>query len=86
MLAVCHHAAVQDTSQQKVAALQAQLLKDKLDAVKLLRSWRDLQRMRRNVAAVGDEIASGDCTLLHGIDAEPFAHPWEDAENDELKS
>lgn len=77
MLAICHHAAVQDASQQDVAQLQAQLLKDKVDGIKLLGSPRELTRLRRSVAAVGRRIQQDELSLFDGLKAEPFAHPWD---------
>jgi alkylation response protein AidB-like acyl-CoA dehydrogenase len=76
MLALCHHASVQDDSQQDIAALQAQVLKDKYDAIKLLGSLGDLARLRRATATVGQRIADDDISLFDDFDAEPFAHPW----------
>jgi hypothetical protein len=77
LLALCHHAAVQDESQQDVALLQAQVLKDKVDSIKLLGGLREIARLRRAVATVGDRIQQERISLFDGLDAEPFAHPWE---------
>ena len=79
MLVLCHHAALQDKTQQAVAELQMQLLKDKFDAIKLLGSLGEVERLRSAVAAVGDDIEHGRSTLLQGFEAEPFAHPWDES-------
>jgi hypothetical protein len=80
MLAVCHHASQQpDESQRDIAVLQAQLLKDKYDGIKLLGSLGDLARLRRATARVGRRIEDDDLGLFNGLDAEPFAHPWADS-------
>jgi alkylation response protein AidB-like acyl-CoA dehydrogenase len=78
MLVLCHHAALQDETQQTVAELQMQLLKDKLDSIKLLGSLCEVERLRRAVAAVGDDIEHGRSTLLQGFEPEAFAHPWDE--------
>jgi alkylation response protein AidB-like acyl-CoA dehydrogenase len=78
MLALCHHAALQDASEHRVAALQAQLLKDKFRAVPLLGSLGELRRLRAAVAAIGRDIETGENAMLRSVEAEPFAHPWEE--------
>jgi alkylation response protein AidB-like acyl-CoA dehydrogenase len=78
MLAVCHHAGIDAAAQTDVAVLQAQLLKDKYDAVKLLGSLRDTARLRRATAALGQRIQDGDASLFKNVEAEPFAHPWDE--------
>lgn len=78
MLVVCHHASVQDESQHDVAELQSQLLKDKYDAIKLLGSLRELARLRRATAAVGERIEGEKLSLLADLEAEPFAHSWDE--------
>ncbi len=77
MLALCHHAAAGDESEQQVAALQAQLLKDKYDSIKLLRAPAEIGRLRATVGAIGDRIEAGELSMLDDVDAEPFAHPWD---------
>lgn len=80
MLALCHHASMQDRSQHEIAALQAQLLKDKFNGIKLLSSLREMQQLRRHIAAVGEAIADDRCSILRGLDPQPFAHPWDGRE------
>ena len=83
MLAVCHHGALEGGAQTDVATLQAQLLKDKYDAIKLLGSIRDMSRLRRATAAVGERIQDGDSNLFDDVEAEPFAHPWTEQRDSE---
>ena len=78
MLVLCHHAAVQDKSQQEIAALQAQLLKDKYQGIKLVTSLAEIQRLRSQLGKVGDCIEKGESSLLNEIEAEPFAHSWDE--------
>ncbi|MDH5359780.1 MAG: acyl-CoA/acyl-ACP dehydrogenase [Gammaproteobacteria bacterium] len=77
MLVLCHHAAVNDDSQQEVALLQAQLLKDKYDGIKLLSSLAELRRTQRMVETIGKRIENGRSSMLNDIKAEPFPHPWD---------
>jgi alkylation response protein AidB-like acyl-CoA dehydrogenase len=77
MLVLCHHAALVDESQQKVARLQAQLIKDKFDGIKIVSAMFEMERTRGMIADVGKSVEKGQCTLLEGVEAEPFAHPWE---------
>ncbi len=79
MLALCHHAAGQDASQQRVAALQCELLRIKVRGLRLATGLFELQRLRDRVAAVGQDLEKNECTLLAGVAPEPFVHPWEPA-------
>jgi alkylation response protein AidB-like acyl-CoA dehydrogenase len=82
MLAICHHAALCDASTQEVAALQAQLLQDKHRAIRILSDLRALQRTRRMVAAIGDSVEAGRCSLIDGVEPEVFGHAWDEAASD----
>ncbi len=77
VVALCHHARHQDASQQKVAALQCELLLQKASALPLLRGLPALGRIRDLVAAVGADVEQGRSTLLDGVEPQPFAHPFE---------
>jgi alkylation response protein AidB-like acyl-CoA dehydrogenase len=87
MLVLCHHAAEQDESQHAVAALQAQMLEDKYDSVKLIGSLRDLARVQRATADVAARIENDSLSLFRDIEPEPYAHPWEaDSGSNNLRS
>ena len=86
MLVLCHHAAQQDRSQQQIAAVQAQLLKEKYQAIKLITCLSEIQRLRRQVAAVGDAIEQQQSSLLNEIEAEPFAHPWATPDEEDVRA
>ncbi|MBL9079415.1 MAG: acyl-CoA dehydrogenase family protein [Planctomycetes bacterium] len=77
MLALCHHAAQLDPSQQRVAALQCEQLRTRVRGTRLLTGLWQMDRLRALVGAVGDDIESGQSTLLHGVAPQPFAHPFE---------
>ncbi len=77
MLALCHHAAQHDRSQQRVAALQCEQLMARVKATRLLTGLRQMDRLRALVGAVGDDIEQGQSTLLHGVAPQPCAHPFE---------
>jgi hypothetical protein len=36
-----------------------------------------MERTRRAVASIGSSVESGRCSLLDGIEPEPFGHPWD---------
>jgi hypothetical protein len=77
MLAIVHHAAHGDATMQQVAALQAQLLRDKYGAIRVLSGLAAMQRTRRSVAAVGASLEAGTCSLLDGIEPQAYGHAWE---------
>jgi len=79
MLVICHHAALRDTGTQQIAALQSQLLRDKYRAIRIVTGLRALQRTRRAVAAIGASIEAGQCSMLDGIEPQPFGHAWSSA-------
>jgi acyl-CoA dehydrogenase-like protein len=76
MLVICHHAALRDAGTQQVAALQSQLLRDKYRAIRIVSDLPALQRTRRAVAAIGESIEAGQCSMLDGIEPQPFGHAW----------
>jgi hypothetical protein len=76
MLALCHHATQQDESQQRVAALQCEQLAVRVRGTRLLTGLVQMERLRRLVGAVGDDVEKGRCSLLDGVAAQPFAHPF----------
>ncbi len=80
MLVLCHHAAVGDASEQQVARLQAQLIKDKFAGIKILSAMFEMERTRGMIDAVGRSVERDECSLLEGVEAEPFAHPWDEDE------
>ncbi|MGD8809319.1 MAG: acyl-CoA dehydrogenase family protein [Gammaproteobacteria bacterium] len=78
MVVICYHAAEQDESQQRIAAIQAQLLKDKYHGVRLIGSLRDLERLRKATAAMAADIEGDSLSLFSDLEPEPFAHPWQE--------
>jgi alkylation response protein AidB-like acyl-CoA dehydrogenase len=78
MLALCHHAtALQDASLRHVAALQCEQIRSRVNGLPLLFGLFQMDRLRARVAAVGDDLEKGQCSLLHGVAPQPFAHPFE---------
>ncbi|MBM3974121.1 MAG: acyl-CoA dehydrogenase [Planctomycetes bacterium] len=78
MLALCHHAAaLPDGSQRRVAALQCEQLMTQAKGLRLLTGLWQMDRLRSLVAAVGDDLEQGQCTLVDGVAPQPFAHPFE---------
>jgi alkylation response protein AidB-like acyl-CoA dehydrogenase len=77
MLVLSHHAARQDETQQRVAALQSEVLRAKLAGLPLLGGLRGMERTRALAAAVGKDLEAGGGSLLQGVRPQPFAHPWD---------
>lgn len=78
MLVLCHHAAEQDQSQQRVARLQAELLRDEFRGIRILSALGAMRRLRGMLEDVAGDIEAGRSSLLAGVEPEPFAHPWQD--------
>ena len=62
----------------QIGCLQAQLIKDKFDSIKILSSMLEMDRTRAMIADVGRSVEKDQCTLINGFEAERFAHPWDD--------
>ncbi|MCC6782200.1 MAG: acyl-CoA/acyl-ACP dehydrogenase [Planctomycetes bacterium] len=76
MLVLCHHAAGQDESQQRVAALHCAVLEDEFRALRILSGLLAMDRLRRHVAAVGGDVEKGTSSLLRGVEPQAFTHDW----------
>lgn len=78
MLALCHHAAaLPHEDQRRIAALQCEQLATRVRGTRLLTGLWQMDRLRRLVGAVGDDLEKGECSLLAGTRPQPFAHPFE---------
>jgi hypothetical protein len=77
MLALCHHSAQHDASEQAVAALQCEQLATRVRGTRLLTGLLQMQRLRHLVGRVGDDVEKGQSSLLAGTAPQPFAHPFE---------
>jgi hypothetical protein len=83
LLAVCHHASRCDADVHAVAELECQQLRDRYRAIRILSGIRSIERSRRAVAAVGASLEAGSCSLLDGIEPQPFGHPWSPLERND---
>ena len=78
MLALCHHAtANRSRSEIRIAALHCDQLMTRVKGIRLLTGLWEMDRLRKNVAAVGEDIERDDCELLKNIEPQAFAHPFE---------
>lgn len=78
MLALCHHTSSnRDPSQIKIAALHCEQLMTRVKGIRLLTGLWEMDRLRKHVAAVGDDIEKGQSTLINDVKPEAFAHPFE---------
>ena len=78
MLALCHHTTSnRDASQIRIAALHCEQLMSRVKGIKLLTGLWQMDRLRKHVAAVGDDLEKGQCTLINNVKPQAFAHPFE---------
>jgi len=77
IVTLCHEARLLDISQQRIAALRCEELLAKANGVRLLTGLWQMDRLRALVAAVGQDVESGQSTLIGDVPPQPFAHPWE---------
>jgi len=78
MLAVAHHAtATRDPSQIRLAALQCEQLKTRVQGLRLLTGLLQMDRLRKHVAGVGEDVEKGNSTLIADVEPQAFAHPFE---------
>jgi alkylation response protein AidB-like acyl-CoA dehydrogenase len=78
MLAICHHAAEGDASTQRVAELQAQLLRDKYRAIRIVFGLPAMQRTRRVVAEIGASLEAQNCSMIDDVEPQAFGQAWAD--------
>ncbi len=76
MVALAWHASQQDVTQQRVAALQCELLRAKFQAIRILSDLGGMERTRELVALVGGDLERGNSSLVSDIEPEPFQAPW----------
>ncbi len=78
MLSVAHHAAsTRDPSQIRIAALQCEQLMTRAKGMRLLTGLWQMDRLRRHVAAVGEDVEKGESSLIADVAPQAFAHPFE---------
>ena len=76
MLALCHHSAQNDASQQRVAALQCEQLMSRVKGIPLLFGLWQMDRLRKHLAAVGEDIEKNESTLIQKLAPQPFVHAF----------
>ncbi len=76
-LVLCHHGAEQDETQQRVAALQCERLRDEFRAIRLVGGLRAMDRVRALLSEVGDDVERGRTSLISDVEPEAFSHRWE---------
>jgi alkylation response protein AidB-like acyl-CoA dehydrogenase len=86
IVVLCNHAKVEDASQQRAAALQCELLLQKAKALPLLTGLPQMERMRKLVKGVGDDVEKGTATLLDGVEPHAYAHPFEPAQKKQKRA
>jgi hypothetical protein len=76
MLALCHHAAGQDSSQWAIAHLQCLLLRERLRMNAAGLGSSALKALRRAIEKVGLDAQDDRSSLLKGLEPEHYAHPF----------
>jgi hypothetical protein len=76
VVVLCHHAAVQDETQWRIARLQSLLLLERARAVKATLRPSALRKLRKAIAAVGIDIVEDRTSLFTDLPAEPYQHPF----------
>ena len=79
MLATVSAAAEAGEDIQAVAALQAELLKEKVKTKRVLRNLPAIERQRQRLQQVSRYLRDGQCELLDNIEEGPIPHPWSEA-------
>ena len=77
MAAVSAHASRLDESVQRIAELQAELIKNELSSVSGLRALVSLRKMRNSLSEVTHDLESGSCSLINDVEPQAYAHPWD---------
>ncbi len=82
MLTLCHHATNnRDQSQIRIAALHCEQLKHRVKGIRLLTGLWEMDRLRKHVAAVGEDLEKDQCTLVDNVKPQALAHPFAPQEN-----
>jgi alkylation response protein AidB-like acyl-CoA dehydrogenase len=76
VVVLCHHAAVQDETQWRIADLQCLLLLERVRGAGAGLGTRRMRRLRKAVADVGADVASDTTSLFRGLPAEAYQHPF----------
>ena len=82
MLTLCHHATNnRDQSQIRIAALHCEQLTHRVNGIRLLTGLWEMDRLRKHVAAVGEDLEKDQCTLVDNVKPQALAHPFAPQEN-----
>ncbi|PCJ39815.1 MAG: acyl-CoA dehydrogenase [SAR86 cluster bacterium] len=81
MLAVVYAGSVATEDIQAVAALQAELLKQKVKTKRVLRSLPAIEKLRRRLQRVSGFVKSDDCSMINDIEPHTIPHAWSDLKN-----
>ena len=76
MLSVVYAASESTEDIQAVAALQAELLKQKIKTKKILRNLLAIENLRRKLNAVSGFISDERCSLTENITPQAIPHGW----------
>ncbi|MCD7059007.1 acyl-CoA dehydrogenase family protein [Pelagibacterium xiamenense] len=76
ILAICHHAATQDSSQWHIASLQSLLLRERVRANSFELGGANLKALRQAIGKVGLDAQENRSSLLNTLEPQGYAHPF----------
>ena len=68
---------------QAVAALQAELLMEKVRSKRVLRNLPAIERQRYRLQRVNDFVSTNNCELLKNIEQQTIPHPWSELDGEQ---
>ncbi len=81
LLAVVYTSASASEDTQAIAALQAEILKQKIKQNRVLRKLRSIEMLRKRVHKVSDFISKNQCEILNNLEPHPIPHAWDEVGN-----
>jgi alkylation response protein AidB-like acyl-CoA dehydrogenase len=81
MLAVVYAGAAASDDVQAVAALQAELLKQKIKSKKVLRKLLAIEKLRKQIKNVSSYIDNEGCSLIADLEPHAIPHAWSEAKS-----
>ncbi len=81
LLSVVYASASATEDTQAVAALQAEILKQKIKENRVLRKLRAIEVLRKRVHKVSGFVKNNQCELIDDLEPQPIPHAWAEVEN-----
>lgn len=81
ILAVVYASASASEDTQAVAALQAEVLKQKIKDNRVVRKLRSIEVLRKRVEKVSGFVKSDQCEMINDLEPQAIPHAWTDLKN-----